>query len=173
MSQTYHLLRRNGVWSYRRRVPTHLVETFGKEFIQFSLATRNLKEAQKRRAAEDRPKGRTGRSDPMGQTGGSDPMGSLPARRFMSLDSRTSTARVRRSGSIAASISAPVPGQRRLSAHTGPARTALSQRKWQPSVPSRRAGGLPEPPGGSLLPSEQFATERRSRLRGGRSTRPS
>jgi integrase len=53
MSHTYHLLRRNGVWSYRRRVPTHLVEKFGKEFIQFSLATRNLKEALKRRAAED------------------------------------------------------------------------------------------------------------------------
>jgi integrase len=53
MSQTYHLLRRNGVWSYRRRVPTHLVEAFGKEIIQFSLATRSLTEAKKRRAAED------------------------------------------------------------------------------------------------------------------------
>src|ERR687895_1060930 len=53
MSHTYHLMRRNGVWSYRRRVPTHLVESFGKEIIQFSLATRNLKEALKRRAAED------------------------------------------------------------------------------------------------------------------------
>jgi hypothetical protein len=53
MSQTYHLLRRNGIWSYRRRVPTHLIEAFGKEFIQFSLGTRSLKEAKKRRAAEE------------------------------------------------------------------------------------------------------------------------
>jgi integrase len=53
MSHTYHLLRRNGVWSYRRRVPTHLVPAFGKKEIQFSLATRSLKEAKKRRAAED------------------------------------------------------------------------------------------------------------------------
>src|SRR6266540_1931014 len=53
VSQTYHLMRRNGVWSYRRRVPTHLTQTFGKKVIQFSLETSSLKEAKKRRAAED------------------------------------------------------------------------------------------------------------------------
>src|ERR1700722_6684600 len=53
VSQTYHLVRRNGIWSYRRRVPTHLVAAIGKKLIQFSLATSNLKEAKKRRAAED------------------------------------------------------------------------------------------------------------------------
>src|ERR1700687_6190792 len=53
VSQTYHLSRRNGVWSYRRRVPTPLVQAFGKKFIQFSLDTTDLKEAKKRRAAED------------------------------------------------------------------------------------------------------------------------
>src|SRR4051794_21856056 len=53
LSQTYHLMRRNGVWSYRRRVPAHLVPTFGKPVIQFSLRTSDLREAKKRRAAED------------------------------------------------------------------------------------------------------------------------
>ena len=53
MSQTYHLIKRNGVWSYRRRVPTHLVRLLGKKTIQFSLHTASLKEAKKRRAAED------------------------------------------------------------------------------------------------------------------------
>ena len=51
--QTYHLARRNGVWSYRRRVPTRLIENFGKKVIQFSVETSSLKEAKKRRAAED------------------------------------------------------------------------------------------------------------------------
>lgn len=53
VSQTYHLSRRNGVWSYRRRVPTHLIAALGKRVIQFSLRTTNLAEAKKRRAAED------------------------------------------------------------------------------------------------------------------------
>jgi hypothetical protein len=53
VSQTYHLNRRNGVWHYRRRVPTALAESIGKRFIQFSLGTADLKEAKKRRAAED------------------------------------------------------------------------------------------------------------------------
>ncbi len=53
VSQTYHLTRRNGVWSYRRRVPTPLVQIIGKKVIQFSLCTSDLKEAKKRRAAED------------------------------------------------------------------------------------------------------------------------
>ena len=42
--------------------------------------------------------------------------------------------------------------------------------------PACRVAGradLPEPPGGSLPPSEHIAAERRSRLRGGRLTRPS
>jgi hypothetical protein len=45
-----------------------------------------------------------------------------------------------RCGSLAASPSAPVPGQRRLSARNGPARTALCQRKWQPSVAESLSG---------------------------------
>ena len=53
MSSTHHLFRRNGTWSYRRRVPTHLVETLGKKLIQFSLQTTDLKQAKKRRSAED------------------------------------------------------------------------------------------------------------------------
>jgi hypothetical protein len=53
VSATHHLIRRNGVWYYRRRVPTPLVPSFGKKVIQFSLDTSSLKEAKKRRAAED------------------------------------------------------------------------------------------------------------------------
>lgn len=53
VSQIYHPVRRNGVWHYRRRVPTALVGSFGKRFIQFSLGTASLKEAKKRRAAEE------------------------------------------------------------------------------------------------------------------------
>ena len=53
MSQTYHLHRRNGVWHYRRRVPSQLVATVGKKLVQFSLGTASLNEAKKRRAAED------------------------------------------------------------------------------------------------------------------------
>lgn len=53
VSLTHHLIRRNGVWHYRRRVPTSLVKTLGKNIIQFSLGTPHLKEAKKRRAAED------------------------------------------------------------------------------------------------------------------------
>jgi Domain of unknown function (DUF6538) len=53
VSQTYHLVRRNGVWHYRRRVPTELVESLGRKEVQFSLGTRVLKEAKTRRAAED------------------------------------------------------------------------------------------------------------------------
>ncbi len=44
---------RNGVWHYRRRVPTELVESLGRKEVQFSLGTRTLKEAKMRRAAED------------------------------------------------------------------------------------------------------------------------
>ena len=53
VSQTHHLIRRNGVYSYRRRVPTPLVKTLGKKIIQHSLDTTNLKEAVKLRALED------------------------------------------------------------------------------------------------------------------------
>jgi hypothetical protein len=53
MSATHHLTRRDGVWYYRRRVPTPLVPKLGKKVIQFSLETSSLKEAKKRRAAED------------------------------------------------------------------------------------------------------------------------
>jgi len=53
LPHTHHLLRRNGIWSYRRRVPTHLVEAFGKPVIQYSLRTSSLKDAKKLRAAED------------------------------------------------------------------------------------------------------------------------
>lgn len=49
MSKTHHLLKRNGVWYYRRRVPAHLVSDYGKPFIQFSLETSSPKEAQRRR----------------------------------------------------------------------------------------------------------------------------
>jgi hypothetical protein len=53
VSSKHHLCRRNGVYYYRRRVPTHLIEALGKKTIQFSLGTSNLSEAKKQRAAED------------------------------------------------------------------------------------------------------------------------
>ncbi|MCK1266534.1 hypothetical protein IVB44_11390 [Bradyrhizobium sp. 49] len=53
MSSTYHLFKREGVWNYRRRVPTALIPLLGKKTIQFSLGTSDLKEAKKRRALED------------------------------------------------------------------------------------------------------------------------
>ncbi|HEY6702207.1 MAG TPA: DUF6538 domain-containing protein, partial [Pseudolabrys sp.] len=53
MSTQHHLTKRNGVFYYRRRVPLHLVECFGKSIIQFSLHTSSLKEAKKRRAVEE------------------------------------------------------------------------------------------------------------------------
>jgi len=51
MAGTQHLLRRDGVFYYRRRVPETLVEKVGKLVIQFSLKT--LAEAKKRRDAEN------------------------------------------------------------------------------------------------------------------------
>jgi hypothetical protein len=49
-----HLQRRsNGVYYYRRRVPLHLVATFGKKVVQTSLQTTNLKEAKQRRTLCD------------------------------------------------------------------------------------------------------------------------
>jgi integrase len=53
MSGTQHLLRREGVYYYRRRVPDLLVEKLGKKVIQFSLGTTILAEAKKRRDAEN------------------------------------------------------------------------------------------------------------------------
>jgi hypothetical protein len=40
------LLRRNGHYYYRRRVPLHLVATLGKNVVQLSLQTTSLKEAK-------------------------------------------------------------------------------------------------------------------------------
>lgn len=48
-----HLLQRNGVWYYRRRVPDHMRETLGKKFIQHSLNTKSIKDAIKSRNAFD------------------------------------------------------------------------------------------------------------------------
>jgi hypothetical protein len=51
--QTNHLIRRDGIWYYRRRVPHAMQATFGKKEIQLSLGTPDLAEAKKRRAVED------------------------------------------------------------------------------------------------------------------------
>jgi len=48
-----HLLRRKGVYYYRRRVPLHLVKDIGRPFIQQSLSTSSLAEAKKRRTLRD------------------------------------------------------------------------------------------------------------------------
>ena len=48
-----HLLRRNGVYYYRRRVPLHLVKKIGKKVVQVSLHTNSLKEATKLRTLRD------------------------------------------------------------------------------------------------------------------------
>ncbi len=48
-----HLLRRNGVYYYRRRVPAHLVEKIGKAVVQMSLQTASFKEARKLRTVRD------------------------------------------------------------------------------------------------------------------------
>jgi integrase len=48
-----HLLRRSGVYYYRRRVPLSLVEKIGKKVIQHSLETSNFNEAKKRRTMYD------------------------------------------------------------------------------------------------------------------------
>jgi integrase len=53
VSDSYHLICRNGVWYYRRRVPEHLAATIGKKVIQFSLQTNNKKEAKKHRDVWD------------------------------------------------------------------------------------------------------------------------
>src|SRR5262249_62056192 len=53
VSGNQRLLRRKGVYYYRRRVPQHLVKKFGTKFIQHSLNTTSLAEAKKRRALRD------------------------------------------------------------------------------------------------------------------------
>ena len=53
MAGNQRLLRRKGVYYYRRRVPLHLVKVIGKQFIQRSLSTTSLAEAKKRRALND------------------------------------------------------------------------------------------------------------------------
>jgi integrase len=47
------LLRRNGVYYYRRRVPLQLVEKIGRKVVQVSLQTTNLKKAKKLRTLRD------------------------------------------------------------------------------------------------------------------------
>src|SRR5579862_8787319 len=53
LSQSARLIRRNGVYHYRRRVPDALVENIGKREVHRSLGTTSLAEAKKRRAVED------------------------------------------------------------------------------------------------------------------------
>ena len=53
VSDTHHLVRRDGVWYFRRRVPKPLVAALGKKIIQYSLDTSDKKEAKKRREIED------------------------------------------------------------------------------------------------------------------------
>src|SRR5438105_11977464 len=47
------LLRRNGTYYYRRRVPLHLVKAIGKKFIVLSLDTTSVKQAKQPRAVKD------------------------------------------------------------------------------------------------------------------------
>jgi hypothetical protein len=53
VSATHHLTRRKGVYCYRRRVPDHLVAAIGKCVLQFSLQTKDLKQAKQRREVKD------------------------------------------------------------------------------------------------------------------------
>jgi hypothetical protein len=53
MAGSNRLLRRNGVWYYRRRAPLRLVEDVGKRVVQYSLKTTNLKEAKRHREVAD------------------------------------------------------------------------------------------------------------------------
>ena len=53
VSDSHHLIRRQGVWYYRRRVPQPLRAAMGKSVIQFSLRTSNKAEAKKLREAWD------------------------------------------------------------------------------------------------------------------------
>jgi hypothetical protein len=53
VSDKHHLVRRKGVWYYRRRVPDAVRAAIGKTFIQFSLRSSNKAEAKKLREAWD------------------------------------------------------------------------------------------------------------------------
>lgn len=53
VSDTHHLVNREGVWYFRRRVPKPLVAALGKNIIQYSLDTSSKKEAKSRREIED------------------------------------------------------------------------------------------------------------------------
>jgi hypothetical protein len=53
MAGSNRVLRRNGTYYYRRRVPLHLVEAIGKRVVRYSLKTTNLKEAKRRREVAD------------------------------------------------------------------------------------------------------------------------
>jgi integrase len=53
VSDNYHLLRRNGVYYYRRRVPDAAAPALGKSVIKFSLRTTDKKTAKRRRSAAD------------------------------------------------------------------------------------------------------------------------
>lgn len=48
-----HLIKRNGIWHYNRRVPKQLVSVVGRSFIKQSLKTRDLAEAKQLRAKLD------------------------------------------------------------------------------------------------------------------------
>jgi hypothetical protein len=53
VSANNHLLRRNGVYYYRRRVPAQLVSALGRKFVQLSLNTTSLQQAKKLRTVKD------------------------------------------------------------------------------------------------------------------------
>jgi len=47
------LLRRNGVYYYRRRVPLSVIDKLGRKVVQLSLHTTSLKEAKRLRTLRD------------------------------------------------------------------------------------------------------------------------
>ena len=53
VSDTFHLIKRGEVWVYFRRVPSHLVQVIGRQFIKKSLGVSDKATAKKMRAFED------------------------------------------------------------------------------------------------------------------------
>src|SRR5215831_10089592 len=53
VSGDQRLLRRKGVYYYRRRVPIQLIDKFGRKFVQLSLHTTSFKEAKQLRTVKD------------------------------------------------------------------------------------------------------------------------
>jgi hypothetical protein len=53
VSANLHLMRRNGVYHYRRRVPDSGIAALGRKVIQFSLQTHDRREARRRCEIED------------------------------------------------------------------------------------------------------------------------